>query len=148
MDEVDKEGDNNNDDDMKDTNNEEKEQQQQNKSETNSSSQASLQQQQPKLTVISPEKMQQLTLMKTFHNDAVKFILQLHTAMPLICQLLSSKSKPEVLEAMELLVTAHEYKVKLASVKIIIIRFPNSFIIYYSYYSPWIILYLITFNNQ
>ncbi|KAI7859019.1 armadillo-type protein [Circinella umbellata] len=115
MDEVDKEGDNNNDNDMKDTNNEEKEQQQQNKSETNSSSQASLQQQQPKLTVISPEKMQQLTLMKTFHNDAVKFILQLHTAMPLICQLLSSKSKPEVLEAMELLVTAHEYKVKLAS---------------------------------
>ncbi|KAI8140581.1 armadillo-type protein [Fennellomyces sp. T-0311] len=65
--------------------------------------------------VISAEKMQQLTLMKTFHADAVKFIQQLHASMPLIFQLLSSKSKPEVLEAMEFLVTAYEYKISTAS---------------------------------
>lgn len=66
--------------------------------------------------VISAEKMQQLTLMKKFHTDAIKFIQQIHSAVPIICQLLSSKSKQEVLEAMDFLVTAYEYKVKSASV--------------------------------
>lgn len=73
----------------------------------------------PQYTIISPEKMQQLTLMRTFHMDAVKFVQQLHVAIPIICQLLSSKSKPEVLEAMEFLVTAHNYKVKPAAVSCI-----------------------------
>lgn len=74
----------------------------------------------PQYTIISPEKMQQLTLMRTFHMDAVKFVQQLHVAIPIICQLLSSKSKPEVLEAMDFLVTAHNYKVKPAAVSCII----------------------------
>lgn len=72
----------------------------------------------PQFTVISVEKMQQLTLMRTFHMDAVKFVKQIHVAIPIICQLLSSKSKPEVLEAMDFLVTAHNYKVKPAAVSI------------------------------
>ena len=74
----------------------------------------------PQYTIISVEKMQQLTLMRTFHMDAVKFVQQLHVAIPIICQLLSSKSKPEVLEAMDFLVTAHNYKVKPAAVSDII----------------------------
>ncbi|KAI9311766.1 non-SMC mitotic condensation complex subunit 1-domain-containing protein [Dichotomocladium elegans] len=65
--------------------------------------------------VISVEKIQQLTLMRTFHMDAVKLIQQIHQAIPVICQLLSSKSKPEVLEAMDFLMTAYNYKVKPAA---------------------------------
>lgn len=70
-------------------------------------------------TVISVEKMQQLKLMKTFHADAIKFIQQIHSAIPIIAQLLSSKSKPEVLEAMDFFVTAHDYKIKPASVRLL-----------------------------
>ncbi|KAG0193993.1 Condensin complex subunit [Apophysomyces sp. BC1034] len=65
--------------------------------------------------VVSAEKMQQLTLMKTFHMDAIQFIQQIHKSIPIICQLLSSKSKAEVLEAMDFLVVAYTYKVKAAS---------------------------------
>ncbi|KAF7729652.1 Condensin complex subunit [Apophysomyces ossiformis] len=65
--------------------------------------------------VVSAEKMQQLTLMRTFHMDAIQFIQQIQGCIPTICQLLSSKSKAEVLEAMDFLVVAYNYKVKAAS---------------------------------
>ncbi|KAI8092765.1 non-SMC mitotic condensation complex subunit 1-domain-containing protein [Halteromyces radiatus] len=65
-------------------------------------------------TVISEEKMQQLTLMKTFLIDAVKFIEQIHKSIPIVGQLLSSKSKLEVVESMDFFMTAYLYKVKLA----------------------------------
>lgn len=67
-------------------------------------------------TIVSPEKLQQLLLMQTFHVDAVRFIELIHSAIPTIAQLLSSKSKAEVLESMELLVVSYNYKVKLAAV--------------------------------
>ncbi|KAI8094127.1 non-SMC mitotic condensation complex subunit 1-domain-containing protein [Thamnidium elegans] len=67
----------------------------------------------PKVTV-SAEKLQQLILMRTFHLDAIRFIEQIHHGIPTIAQLLSSKSKAEVLESMDFLVTAYNYKVKLA----------------------------------
>lgn len=67
-------------------------------------------------TTVSPEKLQQLVLMRTFHVDAVKFIEQIHLAIPIITQLLSSKSKAEVLESMDFLVVGYNYKVKLSSV--------------------------------
>lgn len=66
-------------------------------------------------TIVSPEKLQQLLLMQTFHVDAVRFIELIHSAIPTITQLLSSKSKAEVLESMELLVVSYNYKVKLAA---------------------------------
>ncbi|OBZ84409.1 Condensin complex subunit 1 [Choanephora cucurbitarum] len=69
----------------------------------------------PKKTVVSPEKLQQLVLMRTFHTDAIQFIELIHNSMPTITQLLSSKSKAEVLESMDFLVTCYNYKVKLAS---------------------------------
>lgn len=65
-------------------------------------------------TIISADKMQQLVLLRKFHTDAIKFIQQLHAAVPTICQLLSSKSKPEVLEAMDFLVMAYNYKIQAA----------------------------------
>lgn len=67
-------------------------------------------------TTVSPEKLQQLVLMRTFHIDAVRFIEQIHAAIPIIAQLLSSKSKAEVLESMDFLVVGYNYKVKLSSV--------------------------------
>lgn len=67
-------------------------------------------------TIVSAEKLQQLLLMQTFHVDAVRFIELIHSAIPTITQLLSSKSKAEVLESMELLVVSYNYKVKLAAV--------------------------------
>lgn len=71
------------------------------------------------ITTVSPEKLQQLVLMRTFHVDAVRFIEQIHIAIPIITQLLSSKSKAEVLESMDFLVIGYNYKVKLASVSLI-----------------------------
>ncbi|KAI8389378.1 condensin complex subunit 1 [Blakeslea trispora] len=66
-------------------------------------------------TVVSPEKLQQLILMRTFHTDAIQFIELVHSSISTVTQLLSSKSKAEVLESMDFLVTCYNYKVKLAS---------------------------------
>lgn len=65
-------------------------------------------------TVVSAEKLQQLILMKAFHEDAIAFIQQIHACIPIITQLLSSKSKAEVLESMNFLVIAYNYQVKMA----------------------------------
>lgn len=65
-------------------------------------------------TVVSAEKLQQLILMKAFHEDAIAFIQQIHACIPIITQLLSSKSKAEVLESMNFLVIAYNYQVKIA----------------------------------
>jgi condensin complex subunit 1 len=69
--------------------------------------------------IVSPEKLQQLVMMRTFHGDAVRFIEQIHAAIPTITQLLSSKSKAEVLESMDFLVVGYNYKVKPSAVKFI-----------------------------
>ncbi|KAI8335552.1 non-SMC mitotic condensation complex subunit 1-domain-containing protein [Chlamydoabsidia padenii] len=66
------------------------------------------------ITIISSEKMQQLTLMKTFLIDAIKFIEQIHKSMSIVSQLLSSKSKLEVMEAMDFFMTAYMYKIDMA----------------------------------
>jgi condensin complex subunit 1 len=77
-------------------------------------------QQQPEMiaipkTIISAEKLQQITLMRQYHTDAVQFIMLIHEAIPIITQLLSSKSKAEVLESMDFLVVSYNYKVKPAA---------------------------------
>jgi condensin complex subunit 1 len=69
----------------------------------------------PQKTIVSAEKYQQLLLMRTFHKDAIQFIELIHKAIPIVTQLLSSKSKAEVLESMDFLVVGYNYKVKLAS---------------------------------
>lgn len=65
-------------------------------------------------TIVSAEKLQQLILMRTFHEDAIAFIEQIHACIPIVTQLLSSKSKAEVLESMDFLVIAYNYQIKMA----------------------------------
>ncbi|KAI9306089.1 non-SMC mitotic condensation complex subunit 1-domain-containing protein [Cunninghamella echinulata] len=67
-----------------------------------------------KRTIISAEKMQQLRLMKTFLSDAIRFIEQIHKSIFMVGQLLSSKSKLEVVEAMDFFMTAYLYNISLA----------------------------------
>ncbi|CAO3624953.1 unnamed protein product [Cunninghamella blakesleeana] len=67
-----------------------------------------------KRTIISTEKMQQLRLMKTFLMDAIRFIEQINKSIPVVGQLLSSKSKLEVVEAMDFFMTAYIYKISKA----------------------------------
>lgn len=66
-------------------------------------------------TIVSNEKIQQLEMMRKYHADAVAFIKLIHEAIPIIIQLLSSKSKAEVLESMDFLVVGYNYKIKPAA---------------------------------
>ncbi|KAI8073076.1 non-SMC mitotic condensation complex subunit 1-domain-containing protein [Gongronella butleri] len=66
---------------------------------------------QPVVRFVSQENMQQLKFMQKFLADAVEFIKQLEACMPHINQFLSSKSKLEVVEAMDFYMTAYLYKV-------------------------------------
>ncbi|OZJ03310.1 hypothetical protein BZG36_02281 [Bifiguratus adelaidae] len=63
----------------------------------------------------SAEKYNQLRLLKRFHEDAIHFIQQLHEVVPIVARLLASKTKAEVLEAMDFLVTANNYKIEAAA---------------------------------
>ncbi|KAI8645568.1 non-SMC mitotic condensation complex subunit 1-domain-containing protein [Parasitella parasitica] len=66
-------------------------------------------------TIVTAEKLQQLKLMRQYHIDSVQFIQVIHDAIPTITQLLSSKSKAEVLESMDFLVVGYNYKIKPAA---------------------------------
>ncbi|GAN09384.1 condensin complex component cnd1 [Mucor ambiguus] len=66
-------------------------------------------------TIVSNEKIQQLEMMRKYHTDAVAFIKLIHQAIPTIIQLLSSKSKAEVLESMDFLVVGYNYKIRPAA---------------------------------
>lgn len=74
-----------------------------------------------KKIVVSAENLQKLVLLRTLHADAIQFIQQIHTAVPIITQLLSSKSKAEVLESMDFLVVGYNYKVAPADVKYLLL---------------------------
>jgi condensin complex subunit 1 len=90
------------------------EQQVQNSEDNNEQQQE--QQQQRKKKVISPDQYAALKKMRTYHKDAITFIKLVHGSIPVICQLLSSKSKAEVLESMDYLVNTYNYKIDLALV--------------------------------
>lgn len=62
--------------------------------------------------VTSADEFHRLTLAHRFNADAIKFITQIHTAIPFICLILASKAKIEVLEAMDFFVTAWNYKIE------------------------------------
>ncbi|PHH78373.1 hypothetical protein CDD80_6996 [Ophiocordyceps camponoti-rufipedis] len=47
------------------------------------------------------EAMEKLTLMKRYHAEALRFIDVLHEATGIVCQLLGSRNKSEVIEAMD-----------------------------------------------
>ncbi|KAF9195978.1 Condensin complex subunit [Haplosporangium sp. Z 11] len=54
------------------------------------------------------------TLQQRYYADAIRFIHLIHRAVPVMCELLASTTKMEVIEAMEFFVTIHRYKVRVA----------------------------------
>lgn len=68
------------------------------------------------IQLASAEEAVQLDLLKRFCTDALTFIMQIHAATPIVVSLLASKTKAEVLEAMDFLVMAYNYKIEAAAV--------------------------------
>ncbi|KAF9583373.1 Condensin complex subunit, partial [Lunasporangiospora selenospora] len=55
------------------------------------------------------------SLQQRYYADAIRFIHLIHRATPVMCELLASTMKLEVIEAMEFFVTLHRYKVRVAN---------------------------------
>ena len=60
------------------------------------------------------ELMTRLQLTRKYYIEAIRFIEVLHDATPIVCQLLSSKNKSEVIEAMDFFVVIDAYKIEAA----------------------------------
>ena len=60
------------------------------------------------------ELITRLQLTKKYYAEAIRFIEILHAGAPVICQLLSSKNKSEVIEAMDFFVVIDAYKIEAA----------------------------------
>ncbi|KAG8987690.1 Condensin complex subunit [Tulasnella sp. JGI-2019a] len=67
---------------------------------------------------LNAEKHVKLKLTKKYVADALAFIRQIEGAAPVLCQLLVSTSKAEVLESMEFFKTAEEYQLDCADLGI------------------------------
>ncbi|KAL2045601.1 hypothetical protein N7G274_002029 [Stereocaulon virgatum] len=64
--------------------------------------------------VASSELMTRLQLTRKYYTEAMRFIEVLHAGSPVVCQLLSSKNKSEVVEAMDFFVVIDAYKIEAA----------------------------------
>ncbi|KAL8722666.1 MAG: hypothetical protein Q9225_000898 [Loekoesia sp. 1 TL-2023] len=60
------------------------------------------------------EMTNRLQLTRKYYSEAIRFIEVLHDATPVVCQLLSSKNKSEVIEAMDFFVIIDAYKIETA----------------------------------
>ncbi|KAL9637315.1 MAG: hypothetical protein Q9164_002277 [Protoblastenia rupestris] len=60
------------------------------------------------------ELVTRLQLTRKYYNEAIRFIEVLHAGTPVVCQLLSSKNKSEVIEAMDFFVVIDAYKIEAA----------------------------------
>ncbi|KAL8951118.1 MAG: hypothetical protein Q9222_002890 [Ikaeria aurantiellina] len=60
------------------------------------------------------EMMNRLQLTRKYYSEAIRFIQELHDAAPIVCQLLASKNKSEVIEAMDFFVIIDAYKIEAA----------------------------------
>ena len=60
------------------------------------------------------ELIARLQLTRKYYAEAIRFIEVLHASAPVVCQLLSSKNKSEVIEAMDFFVIADAYKIEAA----------------------------------
>ncbi|PFH60173.1 hypothetical protein XA68_11361 [Ophiocordyceps unilateralis] len=58
------------------------------------------------------EAMEKLTLMKRYHAEALRFIDVLHEATGIVCQLLGSRNKSEVIEAMDYFEVGDAYDIE------------------------------------
>ncbi|EIW67908.1 hypothetical protein TREMEDRAFT_32861 [Tremella mesenterica DSM 1558] len=65
-------------------------------------------------SALDPNLILQLRLTKKYYSDALRFINQIESAVPTLCQLLVSTSKSEVLEAMKFFRIAYEYNISSA----------------------------------
>lgn len=74
--------------------------------------QAAAQMEQVAGNVENSEALARLQLTRRYYHEALNFIQVLNTAAPVICQLLSSKNKSEVIEAMDFFVVADAYKLE------------------------------------
>ena len=70
-----------------------------------------------KLATVDGDTLNRLRLTKQYYADAIGFISQLDRAMSVIADLIASKVKSEVLEAMEFFKVAYEYKIEAADVR-------------------------------
>ena len=64
------------------------------------------------------EMMGRLQLTRKYYSEAIRFIEVLHAGTPVVCQLLSSKNKSEVIEAMDFFVIIDAYKIEAARIGI------------------------------
>ena len=64
------------------------------------------------------ELMTRLQLTRKYYTEAIRFIEVLHDATPVVCQLLSSKNKSEVIEAMDFFVIIDAYRIEAARIGI------------------------------
>ncbi|KAL9125563.1 MAG: hypothetical protein Q9217_005244 [Psora testacea] len=60
------------------------------------------------------ELMTRLQLTRKYYTEAIRFIEVLHAGTSVVCQLLSSKNKSEVIEAMDFFVVLDAYKIEAA----------------------------------
>ena len=60
------------------------------------------------------EMLGRLQLTRKYYTEATRFIEVLHAGTPIVCQLLSSKNKSEVIEAMDFFVIIDAYKIEAA----------------------------------
>ena len=60
------------------------------------------------------ELLARLQLTRKYYVEAIRFIEVLHAGTPVVCQLLSSKNKSEVIEAMDFFVIVDAYKIETA----------------------------------
>ena len=60
------------------------------------------------------EFMARLQLTRKYYHEAIRFIEILHAGTPVVCQLLSSKNRSEVIEAMDFFVIIDAYKIESA----------------------------------
>jgi condensin complex subunit 1 len=67
---------------------------------------------------LDPELVQRLRLTKKYYADALQFMHQIERAIPLLCTLLVSTTKTEVLESIRFFRTAYEYNVQGAEIGI------------------------------
>ena len=56
------------------------------------------------------EQMVPLKMQRQYYKDALRFTLQVSAAVPWLCQMLSSRTKSDVVEAIRFFVVAHEYQ--------------------------------------
>lgn len=66
--------------------------------------------------VENSEEIQRLQLTRRYYAEAIRFIETIHDASALVCQLLSSKNKSEIIEAMDFFKVLDVHKVETAKV--------------------------------